>query len=76
MNEKHYDPIVAQVRRYREDMLAEFGGDTKKLTAYLESKRSMREAAGGHYVTTEERQARLTWNRQQREVENQKLASI
>ena len=60
------DPIVAEVRRNREAMLAEFDGDTKKLTAYLESKRPELEAAGFHFVTEEERQARLAWNRQQR----------
>ena len=76
MNEKYYDPIVAEVRKNREDMLAEFDGDTKKLTAYLKSKRPIREAAGCCYVTAEERQARLAWNRQRREADNRKLASI
>ncbi|MCL2164036.1 MAG: hypothetical protein FWH55_06505 [Oscillospiraceae bacterium] len=76
MNEKYYDPIVAEVRKNREDMLAEFGGNTKKLTAYLESKRPIREAAGCRYVTAEERQARLAWNRQRREAESRILASI
>jgi hypothetical protein len=76
MNKKHCDPIVAEVRKNREDMLAEFSGDTKKLTAYLKSKRPIREAFGCRYVTAEERQLRLAWNKQRREAENQKLASI
>jgi hypothetical protein len=76
MNEKFNDPIVAEVRKNREELLAEFGGDTKKLTAYLESKRPEREAAGFRYVTEEERQARLAWNRQQREAEDRRLASF
>ena len=76
MNEKYYDPIVAEVRKNREDLLAEFGGDTKKLTAYLRSKRPAREAAGCRYVTAEERQARLAWNKQRREADNRKLASV
>ena len=76
MDKKDYDPIVAEVRKNREDMLADFDGDTKKLTAYLETKRPIREAAGCRYVTAEERQERLAWNRQRREAENQKLACI
>ena len=76
MNEKCYDPIVAEVRKNREDMLAEFGGDTKKLIAYLEDKRPEMEAAGFHFVTAEERQARIAWNNQRREADKLKLASI
>ncbi|MCL1808094.1 MAG: hypothetical protein FWG31_10400 [Oscillospiraceae bacterium] len=76
MNEKYYDPIVAEVRRNREAMLAEFGGDTKKLTAYFESKRPEMEAAGFHFVTEEERQARIAWNRQRREAEDRRIASL
>ena len=76
MNEKYYDPIVAEVRKNREDMLAEFGGDTKKLIAYLEDKRPEMEAAGFHFVTAEERQARLEWNKQRKETISRKLASV
>jgi hypothetical protein len=68
------DPIVAEVRRNREAILAEFGGDTKKLTAYLESKRPEMEAAGFRFVTEEERQARLAWKREQREAEKRRIA--
>ena len=76
MNDKCYDPIVAEVRKNREDMLAEFEGDTKKLIAYLKTKHPIRKAAGCCYVTAEERQARLAWNKQQREADNRKLASL
>ena len=76
MNKKYYDPIVAEVRQNREDMLAEFDGDTKKLTAYLEAKRPARIAAGCRYVTAEERQARLEWNKQRKETISRKLASV
>ena len=76
MNDKYYDPIVAEVRKNRENMLAEFYGDTTKLIAYLESKRPLREAAGCRYVTAEERQARLEWNRQRREADRRKIAGI
>ena len=76
MSKKFYDPIVAEVRRNREAMLAEFGGDTKKLTAYLESKRPELEAAGFNFVTEAERQARLAWKQQQREADDRRVASL
>jgi hypothetical protein len=76
MNEKFYDPIVAEVRKNREELLAEFGGDTKKLTEYLAAKRPAREAAGVRYETADERQARLAWSRQQEEAENRRVASL
>ena len=70
------DPIVAEVRRNREAMLAEFDGDIRKLDVYLESKRPEREAAGFRYVTEEERQARLEWNRQRQAEIDRRLASV
>jgi len=68
------DPIVAAVRQNREDLLAEFGGDTKKLTEHLESKRPEMEAAGFTFVTEEQRQARLAWKREQQEAEEKRIA--
>ncbi|MCL1872904.1 MAG: hypothetical protein FWF85_02170 [Clostridiales bacterium] len=76
MTGKFYDPIVDEVRKNREELLAEFGGDINKLDAYLEPKRPAREAAGFHYVTEEERQARLTWNRQQQEEFEYRIKSL
>jgi hypothetical protein len=63
MNSDSYDPIVAEARRNRKELLADFGGDIKRLDAYLESKQSEREAAGARYVTAEEMQARLAWRK-------------
>ena len=76
MNDGFCDPIVAEVRRNREELLAEFGGDTKKLSAYLKSKRPEMEAAGLRFETEEERQARFAWNRQKRELEERRLAAV
>ena len=76
MNDEFYDPIVAEVRKNREELLAEFGGDTKKLREYFATQRPVWEAAGFHYETEEERQARLAWSRQQREELNRKLAAL
>ena len=68
MNKRFFDPIVAEVRQNREAMLAEFDGDTKKLSEYLKSKRPEIEAAGLHFETEEERKARLEMNRLRREA--------
>ena len=76
MNNEFYDPIVAEVRKNREEMLAEFGGDTKKLTEYLESKRPEMEAAGLRFETAEGRQARLAWKKKQNDELAQKLAAL
>ena len=76
MNEVFIDPIVAEVRKNREEWFAEFDYDVSKLHAYLESKRPEWEAAGAHYVTEEERQARLEWNRQRSEAEERRIASL
>ena len=66
MNERFYDPIVAEVRRNREEMLAGFDGDTEKLISYIEIKRHEIEVSGLRYETPEERQTRLMRNRQWR----------
>jgi len=76
MNKNSIDPIVAEVRKNREELFAEFDYDADKLTAYLEFKRPEREAAGFRYVTAEEQQARLAWNKQRQEADNRKLASL
>jgi hypothetical protein len=70
------DPIVAEVRRNREAMLAEFDGDTKKLTAHLESKRQEMESAGYRFETAEKRKKRLARSRKQREAEIKRVALL
>jgi hypothetical protein len=76
MNDKFYDPIVAEVRKNREELLAEFDGDTKKLTAYLIAKRPKRKAAGVRYETEAERQVRFAWSLEQQEIMERKIASV
>jgi len=76
MSERFDDPIVAEVRKNREDLLADFDGDTKKLSAYLKSKRSEIETAGLHYETEGKRRARLAWNRQQQEDLARRVANL
>ena len=76
MNEKFYDPIVAEVRKNREEWFAEFDCDPIKLREYLDVQRPKWEAAGFHYETEEKRQARFAWNRQRREAEEREIASL
>ena len=68
MDNVFYDPIVAEVRKNREELLADFGGDMKKLDEYIEAKRVIRKAAGVRYETEAEREVRFAWNRQRREA--------
>ena len=48
------DPIVADVRRNREALLADFDGDTHKLIQYLKEQAPKKEAAGWKAVTIDE----------------------
>jgi len=65
MNEKFVDPIVAEVRRNREEWFAEFDYDVDKLREHLDTLRSKWGNAGVRYETETERQARFEWNRLQ-----------
>ena len=76
MNENVYDPIVAEVRKNREEWYAEFDCDAGKLREHLISQRPAMVAAGVRYVTEEERQARLAWRRQRQEADERKIASL
>jgi hypothetical protein len=76
MNNETYNPIIAEVRRNRKDILAEFGGDCGKLRAHLKSLRPEIEAAGLHYETAEERKARFAWHDKQEEELARKIASV
>ena len=70
------DPIVAEVRRNREELFAEFDCDPVKLREYLDSQRPIWEAAGVRYESEERRQARIEWNRRRREAEERRIASL
>jgi hypothetical protein len=71
-----YDPIVAEVRRIREEIAAEFDYDITKYHAYLDSQKAELDAAGFKYETEEKRQQRFEWNKQQREELERKLAAV
>ena len=76
MNENVYDPIVAEVRKNREEWYAEFDYDAGKLREYIISQRPEMEAAGVRYETEAEREARFAWNKQQQEAEDRRIASL
>ena len=54
------DPIVADVRRNRESLLADFGGDMHELLQSLKKRHSIMESTGWKAVTIEEVEASKT----------------
>lgn len=76
MNDGFYDPIVAEVRKNREELLAEFDGDIIELHKHLAEQRAKWEALGFRYETQEERKTRLMWREQQEEELMRKIAKV
>jgi len=76
MNDRFYDPIVAEVRKNREELLAEFDGDIDKLHEHLAAQRPKWEAAGFRYETENETQARLARRRRQEKELAQRVANL
>ena len=70
------DPIVAEVRKNREEWFAEFDCDTIKFQDYIREQQAKNKAAGVSYMSEEERQTRQAWKRQQREDENHRIANL
>lgn len=70
------DPIVAEVRKNREEWFAEFDYDATKLHEYMEKQRPILEASGYHFETDKEREARTAWKQQREEEENRRTASL
>ena len=70
------DPIVAEVRKNREEWFAEFDYDAIKFQDYIREQQAKNKAAGVRYMSEEERQARLAWKRQQKEDENRRIANL
>ena len=68
------DSVITEVRKNRSELLAEFGGDTKKLIEHLRSQRPAMEAAGWRYETEAEFEARKSRHRQQQEAEQHRIA--
>ena len=70
------DSVITEVRKNRSELLAEFGGDTKKLIEHLQSQRPAMEAAGWRYETEAEFEARKSWQEQRQEAEQRRIAAI
>ena len=70
------DSIIAEVRKNRTELLAEFDGDTKKLIEYLIAQMPAMEAAGWEYETETELETRKTLHRQQQEMELRRIESL
>ena len=70
------DPIVAEVRKNREEWFAEFDYDAIKFQEYMREQQTRNKDAGIRYISQEDRQARLAWKQQQREEENRRIASL
>ena len=70
------DSVIVEVRKNRAELLADFGGDTKKLIEHLLSQRPAMEAAGWRYETNEEIETRKERHRKQHEEEQRKMEAI
>ena len=70
------DSIIIEVRKNRTELLAEFGGDTKKLVEHFIAQSSAMEAAGWKYETETELETRKALHRQQQEIELRKIDSL
>ena len=76
MTKFNEDSVIMEVRKNRTELLADFGGDTKRLIEHLLSQRPAMEAAGWRYETNEEIETRKEWHRKQREEEQRKMEAI
>jgi hypothetical protein len=63
----YYDPIVAEVRRYRAELLEEYGG-WEGYRKHQEEDRPRLEAAGWRFETPEEREVRIARHKRSEEA--------
>lgn len=76
MSEVFYDPIVAEVRKNREALFAEFDYDAEKFREYIDAQRPILETEGFRYETEEDRKTRIEWKRMREEEEDRRIALI
>ena len=76
MTKFNEDSVIMEVRKNRAELLADFGGDTKRLIEHLLSQKPAMEAAGWRYETDEEIDIRKKRHRKQREEEQRKMEAI
>jgi len=70
------DSIIAEIRKNRTELLAEFDDDTKKLIEYLIAQKPAMEVAGWKYETETELETRKALHRQQQEMELRRIESL
>jgi len=70
------DSIIAEVRKNRTELLAEFDDDAKKLIEHLIAQKPAMEVAGWKYETETELETRKALHRQQREIELKRIESL
>ena len=76
MNNDFFDPIVAEVRQNREELLQSFGGDIQKLDTHMKTQRAKWKAAGFDYESEADRQTRIARHREYQEAERKRIANI
>ena len=76
MTKFNEDSIITEVRKNRSELLAEFGGDTKRLIEHLLSQRPVMEATGWQYETNEELEARKERHIRQQKEEQLRMEAI
>jgi len=72
-NNDLHDPIIAEVRGNREELLQDFNGDIHKLDQHIKSQRSKWEVK---YESESEQQERIAWHKKQQEMELKRIANL
>ena len=70
------DSVIAEVRKSRTELLADFGGDTEKFIEHLIAQRPAMEVAGWKYETEAELETRKKLHRQKEEMELRRIESL
>jgi hypothetical protein len=76
MNYFEEDSVVAEVRKNRAELLAEFDGNTRQLVDHLISGRPDMEADGWRYETEDQLEARKARHKQQQKIEWSRMEAI
>jgi len=70
------DSVIAEVRKNRTELLAEFDDDTKILIEYLIAQKPAMEVEGWKYETETELETRKALHRQEQEMELRRIESV
>ena len=70
------DPVVTEVRKNRETIYEEYGGDMRKYEEHLQELESDLKAKGWKVDAIENLEARKALHRQQQDLEYRKIAAL